>query len=605
MCGIIGYIGEKQAAPILIAGLKKLEYRGYDSAGMVVLDKNLRIEKDIGKIDEVAKKVKFQDMKGCLGWAHSRWATHGGVTKENAHPHCNMEKTISIIHNGIIENYAELTEQLKKSGHKFTSETDTEVIVHLISSHYKGDLKEAVLKALHEIKGAYAIGVISSKEPDKIIAARNESPLVIGVGKNENFVASDVPAILEHTKKVIYLDPEEIAVITKDSVDVFDLEGKKVEKNIQEIKWNIDQAEKAGFDHFMLKEIFEQPNVIAETVEGKISDDEIIVDELSEKEVKSIKRIIIVACGTSWHAGIIGEFMLEELAKIPVEVEYASEFRYRDPIVDKGTLVISISQSGETADTLAAIREAKKKKARILSIVNVPGSSIARESDIVLYTKAGPEIGVASTKAFTSQLIILYLMTVFMGAVKGHIDKKQVRNRIRDLRLLPLQIQSVLDERKDIENLAKKFHKKTNALYLGRGINYPIALEGALKLKEVSYVHAEGYPAAEMKHGPIALIDKDMPVVVIATKDDRTYTKVSSNIQEVKARGGDIIGIVTKDDKEIEKHVPHRLYVPANSYILTPVLSVIPLQLFAYYCAVLRGYDPDKPKNLAKSVTVE
>ncbi len=609
MCGIVGYIGEKKAAPLLIDGLKKLEYRGYDSAGIATLnDGKIILKKDIGKIDEIDEKVKLKEAEGFLGISHCRWATHGKVSKENAHPHCNFEKDISIVHNGIIENYDELKKKLIGKGYKFCSETDTEVIVHLIDSYYDGDMKEAVIRALNDIDGSYALGLISVKEPDKLIAARNESPLIIGVGDKENFIASDVPAIMKYTKEVIYLDNEEVAVITKDNLDIFDLSGKKIKKKINKIKWDAKQAEKQGFEHFMLKEIFEQPNVITETVEGRIGDGSIEMSKeigLSDKEIKDIKRIIIVACGTSWHAGLTGEFMLEELAKIPVEVEYASEFRYRDPIVDNGTIVIAISQSGETADTLAAIREAKKKGAKIISIVNATGSSIARESDIVLYTKAGPEIGVASTKAFTSQLVVLYLLTVYFGHIRGFIDNQQVKNRIYGLRILPMQIQSVLDDKDYIKLHAEKFFKKTNALYLGRGINYPIALEGALKLKEVSYIHAEGYPAAEMKHGPIALIDKDMPVVVIATKDDRTYKKVMSNIQEVKARGGEIIAIVTKGDEEIKEYVDHNLHVPKTSYILTPLLAVVPLQLFAYYIAIMRGYDPDKPKNLAKSVTVE
>ena len=609
MCGIVGYIGERKAAPILIEGLKKLEYRGYDSAGIATISETgMTIKKDVGKINDIDKIIKLKEAPGNIGISHCRWATHGKVTKENAHPHCNTHNDISIVHNGIIENYDELKKKLQNKGIKFCSETDTEVIVHLIDSNYEEDLKKAVIKSLKEVDGAYALGVVSSRDPDMLIAARNESPLVIGIGEKENFIASDVPAILKYTKKIIYLDNKEVAILKKDNIEIFDLEGNKIKKKVHEIKWNAEQAEKAGYNHFMLKEIFEQPKVISETVEGKISDEEIQLEQeikLTKEEIKNIKRIIIVACGTSWHAGLIGEFMLEELAKIPVEVEYASEFRYRDPIVDKGTLVISISQSGETADTLAAIREAKKKGAKIMSIVNVVGSSIARESNIVLYTKAGPEIGVASTKAFTSQLVILYLITVYFGAIRRFINNQQVKNRIRDLRLLPMQIQTVLDDHSYIKLHAKKYFKKTNALYLGRGINYPIALEGALKLKEVSYIHAEGYPAAEMKHGPIALIDKDMPVIAIATNDNRTYKKVMSNIQEVKARKGEVIAIVTKGDEEVKKYVDHSLYIPKNSYILTPLLAIIPLQLFAYYIAVMRGHDPDKPKNLAKSVTVE
>jgi len=608
MCGIIGYIGNKKAAPILIKGLKRLEYRGYDSAGICTLgNKQILVKKDIGKIDAINKKINLEDLEGNIGVAHCRWATHGGVSEKNAHPHTDCSGKISIVHNGIIENYAELKKELEKKGHKFKSETDTEVIAHLIEENYHGDLKDAVIKALKMVEGSYALGVICA-DSDEIVAARNESPLIIGIGKDENFIASDVPAILEHTKKVMYLDDGEVAVLSKSEVEVFDLNNKKKEKKIEQIEWNAEQAEKGGFKHFMLKEIFEQPNVISETISGRIDDSNILIKDeigLSESEIKEIKRIIIVACGTSWHAGLVGEFMLEELAKIPVEVEYASEFRYRDPIVDKNTIVIGISQSGETADTLAAIREAKKKGAKVISILNAKGSAMSRESDSVVYTYAGPEIGVASTKAFTSQLVVLYLMTVYFGKIRGLLPEQQVKNRIRDLRKLPLQIQSILEDKDYIELHAKQFFKKTNALYLGRGINYPIALEGALKLKEVSYIHAEGYPAAEMKHGPIALIDKEMPVVVIATKDNRTYKKVLNNIQEVKSRGGIVIAIETKGDEEVKKIVDHNIYIPENSYILTPLLSVIPLQLMAYYIAVMRGCDVDKPRNLSKVVSVE
>ncbi len=609
MCGIVGYIGDKKAVPILLSGLKKLEYRGYDSAGIATLSsKGIEIKKDVGKIDEVDKKVKFNDMEGNIGLAHTRWATHGGVTKENAHPHSDCDKNIVIIHNGIIENYNELREELEGKGYKFCSETDTEVIAHLISKNYKGDLKEAVTSALKKVEGAYGLGVIAKDNPDIMVAARKDSPLIIGVGKGENFIASDVPAILDYTKEVIYLDDEEVAVLSKDKVNVFDISGKEKNKEVSKIEWDSEQAEKQGYDNFMLKEIFEQPKAVSDTIKGRVTESDINIEEelgLKSEDIKKIKRIIIVACGTSWHSALVGEFMLEELAEIPVEVEYASEFRYRDPIVDDGTIVIAISQSGETADTLAAMREAKKKGAKIISIVNVKGSSIDRESDARLYTRAGPEIGVASTKAFTSQLVVLYLITVYFGKIKGLLPPEQVLNRVSGLRKIPLQMQAILAEKDYIKLHADKFYDKKNALYLGRGINFPIALEGALKLKEISYIHAEGYPAAEMKHGPIALIDKEMPVIVIATKDDRTYKKVISNIEEVKSRGGNVIAIETKGDKELGKIVDHNLYVPENSYILTPLLAVIPLQLLAYYIAVKRNCDVDQPRNLAKSCTVE
>jgi glucosamine--fructose-6-phosphate aminotransferase (isomerizing) len=609
MCGIIGYIGEKKAAPILLKGLKNLEYRGYDSAGIgTVSNKKILIEKDIGKIDEVDKKVNLSAIEGNIGIAHSRWATHGGVTKENAHPHTDCKNQISIVHNGIIENYKELKDKLITKGHKFKSETDTEIVVHLIEDYYKGNLKEAVIKALKHLEGSYALGIICTEE-NKLIAARKESPLVIGVGNKESFIASDVPAILHLTKEVIFLKDGEIAELDGDNISVVDLDGKEVKKEITKIDWSASMTEKLGFEHYMLKEIHEQPRAIEETIMNRIANGDVNLKEefkLSDEFIKGVDRIIMVACGTSWHACITGEFMIEELTGIPVEVEYASEFRYRNPIIRKNDLVIGISQSGETADTLAALKEAKSKGAKILSICNVFGSSIPRESDVTIYTHAGPEIGVASTKAFTCQLAVLYLITLHIGKIRKSLPADQIKNRIRDLRKLPLQMQAIiLHEKANVELHAKKFFKKKNALYMGRGINYPVALEGALKLKEVSYIHAEGYPAAEMKHGPIALIDKDMPVVCIAPQDHRTYKKVTSNMEEVKSRGGIIIAIATKGDKDIKKVADHTFYIPKNSYILTPILAVIPLQLFAYYIAKDCGRDIDKPRNLAKSVTVE
>ena len=608
MCGIVGYIGSKEAGPILIEGLKNLEYRGYDSAGIATIsEKGLQIKKDIGKIEEIDGKIQLAKMDGCVGMAHCRWATHGGVTQKNAHPHTDCKNKITVVHNGIIENYEELRERLRKEGHRFDSSTDTEIIAHLIESHYKGDIQKAVLAALKEVEGAYALGILCKDEPDRLIAARKDSPLIVGVGKGENFIASDVPAILKHTRSIIFLDNGEVAVLTKDKITVSDPEGNKVDKKVHTIKWDVTQAEKGLYKHFMLKEIYEQPRAIEETIIGRLEDHHVNLKEmgLTEKEIKEIGRIVIIACGTSWHAGLIGEFMIEELVQIPVEVEYASEFRYRNPVVDKNTLVIAISQSGETADTLAAMREAREKGAKVVSICNVVGSSIARESDGVVYTHAGPEIGVASTKAFTSQLAVLYLITLYLGKIRNKIDEKEMAKRIQSLRKIPLQMQSVLEEDKDILKCAEEYYQKTNALYLGRGPNHPIALEGALKLKEISYIHAEGYPAAEMKHGPIALIDKEMPVVFIATKDNVTYKKVLSNIEEVKARGGILIAIATKGDEEIKKKVDHVIYVPQSSYILSPLLSVIPLQLLAYHIAVKRGLNVDKPRNLAKSVTVE
>ena len=604
MCGIIGYIGSRKAAPILIEGLKKLEYRGYDSAGIATLNNGeLLIKKGIGKIDEIEKRLKLDSLEGTVGISHCRWATHGKITENNAHPHLDCSKRICVVHNGIIENYDELKKRL--STHKFISETDSEVIAHLIEEYYHNDLKEAILNAVKELKGSYALAILSTNE-DVLFAVRKETPLVIGVGKNENFIASDLPPLLSHTKKVIYLDNYELALLTRDYVKIFNFSGEEIKKLPVEVEFNDTDVDKCHYPHYMLKEIYEQPKAIENTINGRIINSEVVLDiDLSHEEIKNIDRIVMVACGTSWHAALIGEFMFEELIRVPVEVEYASEFRYRNPILDKNTLVIAISQSGETADTLAALREAKNHGAKTLAICNVEGSSIAREADHVIYTKAGPEIGVASTKAFTSQLAILYLLVLYFGKIRGKLTERAIKERISDLRKIPLLIESVLSNEKSIVECAEIYYKKNNSLYLGRGINYPIALEGALKLKEVSYVHAEGYPAAEMKHGPIALIDEEMPVVVIATYDNRTYEKVLINIEEVKSRGGRVIAIATNQDLDIKEKVDHVIYIPKTSYILTPILAVIPLQLFAYHIAIKRGCDVDKPRNLAKSVTVE
>jgi len=609
MCGIIGYIGNNKAVPILMEALKRLEYRGYDSAGFCTINEdNILIEKDIGKIQEVENKVNLNGLNGQVGLSHCRWATTGSVTKENAHPHTDCKNMISIVHNGIIENFSELKEKLIEKGHKFKSSTDTEVIAHLIEDNYNGDIEGATREALKQIDGSYALGVICAREPQKLIAARNESPLIVGLGKDENFIASDVPAILKYTNKVIYLENNEIAILEKNDYLIKNIDGNKIDKKINIIDWDSELAEKSGYEHFMLKEIHEQPRAITETLNGRIKDGKVELKEelnFNEDELKNIDRIIIVACGTSWHSALLGEFMLEELAKIPVEVEYASEFRYRNPIINENTLVIAISQSGETADTIAAIREAKKRDAKVISIVNAKGSSIARESDSVLYTYAGPEIGVASTKAFTSQLVVLYLFTLFMANLRKTLEEKIIFGLVEKLRKLPLQMQVLLDNNKEIKKIADIYKNKQNSLFLGRGENFPIALEGALKLKEVSYIHAEGYPAAEMKHGPIALIDKNMPVVFIATKDVYTYKKVLGNIQEVKARNGIAIAIVTEGDKEIKKIADYVIEIPRTLYILSSILAAIPLQLLAYYVATERNLDPDTPRNLSKSVTVE
>src|SRR3989338_8781054 len=605
MCGIIGYFGKEKAAPILVKGLKNLEYRGYDSAGFSTIDNGtLLIAKDTGKLNEIELKININELHGCVGISHCRWATHGNVTQENAHPHTDCTGRISIVHNGIIENFSELKEILIAKNHKFSSSTDNEVISHLIEEYYTGNLPEAVRKALKEVEGSYALGVLSADEPDIIVAARNESPLIIGKGKNAMFIASDVPAILEHTNEIIYLDDKEIAVLTKSNFRVFDLDGREKKKEIKKISWSMEDAEKGGYEHFMLKEIYEQPRAIEDTINGRLKNGTINIKEelgMDENSLKKISKIIIVACGTSWHSALVGEFMLEELAKIPVEVEYASEFRYRNPIVDADTLVIGISQSGETADTIAAMKEAKRRGAHLISICNVMGSSITRISDAVLYTRAWPEIGVASTKAFTTQLAVLYLLTMHFAKLKNTLTEKQLQSMAQGIRKIPLQMQAVLEKDAETEELAHLYHKSTNALYLGRGANVPIALEGALKMKEVSYIHAEGYPAAEMKHGPIALIDKNMPVVFVAPYDTYTYKKILGNIEEVKARGGIVIAIATEGDREVAKKAGHVIYIPDSLYTLSSMLSVIPLQLLAYHTAKKLGKDVDKPRSLAKS----
>ncbi len=608
MCGIVGYIGENKARPVLMNGIRRLEYRGYDSAGISIINDNKMVsERSVGFVDELEKKLNGKFDKGTLGIVHTRWATHGAPTVENAHPHCDCTGNISIVHNGIIENYNYLKAKLEKEGHIFKSETDSEVIAHLIESYFEGELEDAVRRALKEVDGAYGLAIISLDDPGKLIAARRGSPLIVGIGKREHFITSDVAAILEYTKEVVYLDDNEIAVLTREKMETTDIDNVQISKSIDAVQWNLDKTEKGGYEHFMLKEIYEQPQSLRDAMLGRFEKDSNLVHlgGLKEKEdvLRDVRRIIIAACGTSWNAGLIGEYMIEEHLEIPVEVEYASEFRYRNPIIEEGTMVLVISQSGETADTLAAMQEAKKKGAVILSICNVVGSSIARESDCGIFLHAGPEIGVASTKAFTSQIAVLFILTFFLARVRG---KKEVLSSdlINKLREIPGQVQQILDKKDQIIKIAQLYGDSNNFLYLGRGYNYPVALEGALKLKEISYIHAEGYPAAEMKHGPIALIDKNMPVVFIATTD-RVYAKVLNNIEEVRTRGGKVIAIANEQNNEISEMVDHVLYVPETIDVLTPILSVIPLQLLAYHIAVMRGCDVDKPRNLAKSVTVE
>ena len=610
MCGIVGYIGPKTATPLLIEGLKRLEYRGYDSAGIATMNgAGVETRKAKGKISMLEAVVEGSPVHGTVGIAHTRWATHGAPNECNAHPHHDCTGTIAVVHNGIIENYSSLRQMLLQQGHTFQSETDTEVLAHLIEAAMDDDdpLEDAVIDALHLVEGTYGIAVISSRDPDKIVAARKGSPLLLGLGENEFYVASDVAAILQHTRQVVYLDDGEMGVLTRDGYEVLDLNARRVRKGVSRIDWDLDQIEKGGFDHFMLKEIFEQPQTIQNTMRGRL-----VVDEgfsklgglnLTRQQMLDLDRIIITACGTSWHSGLIGELYIEELARIPVEVEYASEFRYRNPLVTKNTLCVVISQSGETADTLAAMREAKRRGARTLGLVNVVGSTMAREDDGGIYLHAGPEIGVASTKAFTSQVIALALLTLKLGRLR-EMSVVKGRQIAQAMLQLPEQIQSILDRAPEIEAIAEQFKNATNFLYLGRGYNFPVALEGALKLKEISYIHAEGYPAAEMKHGPIALIDENMPVVFVAPHDS-VFDKIVSNIQEVKARGGKVIAITSQNEPVLEKLIDYEIRIPQTEDMLYPILSVIPLQLLAYYVAVKRGLNVDQPRNLAKSVTVE
>ena len=614
MCGIVGYVGFRDAYPIVINGLKRLEYRGYDSAGVAISSGNqLKILKQKGKVSELARYSEKKSKSGHIGMGHTRWATHGIPNQKNAHPHNSEDNKLSIIHNGIIENYNSIKKILTNKGHKFVSETDTEVLIHLISdikSHENCSLFEAIRLALNEVVGAYAILVMEEGNSNEIIAARKGSPLVIGVGEKEYFVASDASPIIEYTRDVVYLEDGEIAKINKDEgLYIKTISNIKKNPYIQELEMSLDSIEKGGFPHFMLKEIFEQPKSVIETLRGRLDPKthEIKLGGLVDYEQKLInaKRIIIIACGTSWHAGLIAEYLFEDLMRIPVEVEYASEFRYRNPIINETDVILAISQSGETADTLAAIKIAKEKKAKILGICNVVGSSIARVTNAGVYTHAGPEIGVASTKAFTTQIIVLILIAMRISKLKGTITVSDYHTIITELELIPKKIKEVLSSNDIIKEIAKKFKSVNNFLYLGRGYNFPVALEGALKLKEISYIHAEGYPAAEMKHGPIALIDDNMPTIVIATKKDN-YDKVISNIQEVKARGGKLIVIVTKGDKTINKIADYIIEIPeCGSSSLTSLLANIPLQLLAYHIAVMRKCNVDQPRNLAKSVTVE
>jgi glutamine---fructose-6-phosphate transaminase (isomerizing) len=618
VCGIVGYIGPKAVVPLVIDGLRRLEYRGYDSAGIAVVGQNCKLEirRASGKLKNLEDLLGKSPIEGVYGLGHTRWATHGRPTEENAHPHRDCTGEIVVVHNGIIENYLELKHQLIAEGHKFQTETDTEIIAHLIEKYSKDvPLEDAVQKTVKLLSGAYALVAMSTRDPNKIVAARLGPPVVIGLGQNEFFVASDIPAILSHTREAFFMGDGEIAILTLQGVRVVDFDNHPVTPKVQHITWDPIMAEKGGYKHFMQKEIFEQPRAVRDTLLGRISQEtgKVFLDEMdiTEEEFRNFREIKIVACGTSWHSALAGKFMIERLAHIPVEVDYGSEFRYRDPIINKNTLVIAISQSGETADTLAAQREARLKDARILAICNVVGSMLTREANGTIYTHAGPEIGVASTKAFTGQLTALMLTALYLAQVRGKLTPAIAQTLMQELTRIPHKIETILQHDSDVEELAKQFFRHSDFLYLGRGIHYPIALEGALKLKEISYIHAEGYPAGEMKHGPNALIDENLPVVVIATHDESDaasmtrYEKTVSNLQEVKARDGIVITVVSEGDRLARGSSNHAIEIPAAPELLSPILEIIPLQLLAYHIAVRRGCDVDQPRNLAKSVTVE
>lgn len=617
MCGIIGYIGERQVSPLLLDGLRRLEYRGYDSAGIAVAQNGtITVRKEAGKIAELARLLEEEPATGDYGIGHTRWATHGAPTTSNAHPHVSESGDVALVHNGIIENAGTLRRRLQELGHTFSSETDTEVLVHLIEESFgraegrsAESLERAVEAALSQVEGTYGIAVMSSRDPDKIVVARLGSPLLIGVGpNNETFVASDAAAVIAHTRDVVYLDDGDMATITPQGYTIHRRGQGPVKRPVNRLDWDLGEVERGGYPHFMLKEIMEQPQTIRETMRGRLLEEEgtVKLGGLTglDEELKQIDRVLILGCGTSWHSGLIGEYMLEDIARVPTEVEYASEFRYRRPVMEPNTLALAISQSGETADTLWAMREAKQQGAMALGIVNAVGSTIARETDAGIYLHAGPEIGVASTKAFTSQVVVLAMLTVHMGRLRGALSASRGREIVRALGRLPEQVAEILELAPAIQELAEEYKDHPNFLYLGRGYNFPGALEGALKLKEISYIHAEGYPAAEMKHGPIALIDENMPVVVIAPKD-AVYDKVKSNIEEVKARGGRVIGVITEGDTDLLSYLDHVIQIPHTHDSLTPILATVPLQLLAYYIAVLRDCDVDQPRNLAKSVTVE
>lgn len=608
MCGIVGYIGESQAAPILLEGLSKLEYRGYDSAGMAVFDgSRIQVKKAVGRLKVLSELTHDGAlMDGCVGIGHTRWATHGEPSEINAHPHYNKDETIAVVHNGIIENYLKLRSMLKEKGYEFRSETDTEVIAHLLDYYYKGNPLEAVIKVMNRVEGSYALGIIFTEFPDKVYAVRKDSPLIVGKGKDGNLIASDVPAVLKYTREVYFIQNEEIACLTKDDIQFFNVDGDVITKESKTIEWDVNAAEKGGYEHFMLKEMYEQPKTVRDTLSPRVKGKEVVIEELgmTDEEIRQISRIHIVACGSAYHTGVTAKYVFEGMARIPVDVDLASEFRYRNPILNEDELVIIISQSGETADSLAALREAKSLGIKTLGIVNVVGSSIAREADKVMYTWAGPEIAVATTKAYSAQLVALYLLAIKFAGVRGKITEEETENYLADLKKLPDQIELLLSNKEKIQKFANRYIAAKDIFFIGRGIDYAISLEGSLKLKEISYIHSEAYAAGELKHGTISLIEDGTLVVAVATQEE-LYKKTISNMVEVKTRGAFVMGVTNEGNTDIEKAADYVIYVPQTNKYFTNSLAIIPLQLFGYYVSVGKGCDVDKPRNLAKSVTVE
>ena len=611
MCGIVGFIGRQQAAPILLDGLSKLEYRGYDSAGMAVYDgQNIRVEKSTGRLKVLSELTHDgSTMPGMVGIGHTRWATHGEPSDRNAHPHCNTEKNIAVVHNGIIENYLKLKKKLIDHGYEFISDTDTEVVAQLIDYYYKktnGDIIDTITKVMHRVEGSYALGIIFAEQPDHVYALRKDAPLIVGKSKDGNLIASDVPAILKYTRDVYFIENEEIACLTEDDIKFYNIDGEPIEKTSRTIEWDINAAEKGGYEHFMLKEMYEQPKTVRDTLSPRIKDGQIVIEELgmSDEEICAIERIHIVACGSAYHTGVTAKYIMEGLARIPVEVDLASEFRYRDPILNQNDLVVIISQSGETADSLAALREAKAQGVKTLGIINVVGSSIAREADRVMYTWAGPEIAVATTKAYTAQLIAHYLLAIHFAQVKGQVTDEEVAEMLTDLKAIPAQIEMLLANKEHIQKIANRYVGARDVFFIGRGIDYAIGMEGSLKLKEISYIHSEAYAAGELKHGTISLIEEGTLVAALVTQKD-LYKKTLSNIVEVRSRGAVVLAVTNEDNTEIEKNADYVIYIPQTNKYFTNSLAIIPLQLFAYYVSVGRGCDVDKPRNLAKSVTVE